>query len=426
MAEMGWTLEQAQAWDREDELASFRERFYLTEGGIYMDGNSLGLCSRDAEQAVLNALNEWKTLGIDGWTEAAPPWFYLAEELGKREADLVGAKPEEVIVTGSTTVNLHQLVATFFQPQGKRTKILADELNFPSDIYALQSQLLLKGLEPAEHLVRVKSRDGRLIEEEDIIAAMTDEIALILLPAVLYRSGQLLDMERLTQEAHARGIVIGFDLCHSIGAVPHHFSQWGTDFAFWCNYKYLNAGPGSVGGLYVNERHFGKRPGLSGWFGYRKDRQFDMVHDFEAAETAGAWQIGTTHLLSAAPLLGSLKIYEEAGMERIRAKSLRQTEFMMHLIDALPSELGYTIGNPRDDVRRGGHVSLEHPEAVRICKALKARRIIPDFRFPNVIRLAPIALYTSYEEVWRTVQALREIIENREYEAFANERNVVA
>lgn len=426
MAELKWTLEEAQAFDRADEMAAFRERFYLLPDTIYMDGNSLGLCSRDAEQAVFQALEEWKTLGIDGWTEAAPPWFYLAEELGKRESALVGGKPEEVIVAGSTTVNLHQLVATFFKPAGKRTKILTDELNFPSDHYALQSQLLLKGLDPAEHLVLVNSRDGRLIEEDDIIDAMTDEIALILLPAVLYRSGQLLDMARLTAEAHLRGIVIGFDCSHSMGAVPHHFSEWGTDFAFWCNYKYLNAGPGSVGGLYVNERHFGTRPGLSGWFGYRKDRQFDMVHEFEPAETAGAWQIGTTHLLSTAPLLGSLKIFEEAGIERVRAKSLQQTEYMMELIDQLPAALGFSIGNPRAAARRGGHVALEHEEAVRICKALKARRIIPDFRFPNVIRLAPIALYTTYEEIWRTVEALRQIVENREYEAFATERNVVA
>ncbi|KEO83518.1 kynureninase [Tumebacillus flagellatus] len=426
MAEWNWTLEEARQLDREDALAAFRERFYLLPDTIYMDGNSLGLCSRDAEQAVLKALEEWKTLGIDGWTDASPPWFYLAEELGKREADLVGGKPEEVIVTGSTTVNLHQLVATFYRPEGKRTKILADELNFPSDIYALQSQVLLKGLNPEEHLVQVKSRDGRTIDEDDIIATMTDEIALILLPAVLYRSGQLLDMERLTKEAHRRGIVIGFDCCHSIGSVPHRFSEWGTDFAFWCNYKYLNAGPGSVGGLYVNERHFGTRPGLSGWFGYNKDRQFDMVHEFEPAGTAGAWQIGTTHLLSSAPLLGSLQIFAEAGMERLRAKSLHQTEYLMGLIDAMPESLGYRIGNPREDDRRGGHVSLEHEEAVRICKALKARRIIPDYRSPNVIRLAPIALYTSYEEVWRTAQALREIIENREYEAFETGRNVVA
>jgi kynureninase len=419
------TLDFAQALDREDELAGFRERFYMPEG-IYLDGNSLGLLSKDAEQSVLKALHEWKTLGIDGWTEASPPWFYLAEELGRRLAGLIGAKEEEVIVAGSNTINLHQMVSTFFEPQGKRTKILTDELNFPSDHYALQSQLLLRGLDPAEHLVVVKSQDGRTIREEDVIAAMTEEVALVLLPAVLYRSGQLLDIERLTKEAHARGIVIGFDCCHSVGAVPHHFSAWDVDFAVWCNYKYLNAGPGSVAGLYVNEKHFGKRPGLSGWFGYRKDKQFDMLFDFEGASSAGAWQIGTTHLLSSAPLLGSLQIFADAGIERVRAKSLRQTAYLMELIDALPAELGYTIGNPREDERRGGHVSLEHPEAVRICKALKARGIVPDFRFPNVIRLAPVALYNTYEELWRTAEVLREIVANKEYEQYANERNVVA
>ncbi|MGZ6507225.1 MAG: kynureninase [Tumebacillaceae bacterium] len=420
------TLEGAKKLDAGDELAAFRERFYLLPETIYMDGNSLGLLSRDAEQSLLNALEQWKTLGIEGWMSAEPAWFYLAEELGARQTELVGAKKEELIVAGSTTINLHQLVSTFFKPEGTRTKILTDELNFPSDQYALQSQLLLKGLDPADHLVMVKSRDGRTIEEDDIIDAMTDEIALIVLPAVLYRSGQLLDMERLTAEAHARGILIGFDCCHSIGAVPHHFSQWGVDFAFWCNYKYLNGGPGSTASLYVNERHFGTRPGLSGWFGYRKDKQFDMIHDFEGAPSAGAWQIGTTHLFSSAPLLGSLNIFQEAGIERVRAKSLQQTEYLMQLIDELPSALGYTIGNPRDALRRGGHVSLEHAEAIRICKALKARGVIPDFRYPNVIRLAPVALYTSYEDIWQTVQILKEIVENKEYEAFAQGREVVA
>ncbi|TCP59156.1 kynureninase [Tumebacillus sp. BK434] len=421
------TLEYALQMDAADELKAFRERFYLQPGTIYLDGNSLGLMSKEAEQAALQVLNDWKTLGIEGWMDAEQPWFYLAEELGRLQAELVGAKPEEVVVTGSTTVNLHNLVATFFAPQGKRTKILADELNFPSDIYALQSQLFQKGLDPAAHLVQVKSRDGRMIDEDDIIAAMTDEIALIVLPAVLYRSGQLLDIEKLTRAAHERNILIGFDCCHSIGAVPHQFSRHGVDFAFWCNYKYVNGGPGSAAGLYVNERHFGRRPGLSGWFGYRKDKQFDMVHDFEGAPSAGAWQIGTPHLLSTAPILGSLRIFHEAGIERLRAKSLRQTGFFMKLVEELlPAALGYSLGNPRAAERRGGHISLEHAEAVRICKALKARGIVPDFRAPNVVRLAPVALYNTFEEIWQTVQALKAIVEHKEYEQFELGRNVVA
>jgi kynureninase len=420
------TLEFARKLDKEDKLWHFRHEFYLKPDYIYMDGNSLGLLSKRAEKTLLDFLVDWKELGIDGWTQGRYPWFYMSERLGEMMAPLVGASPEEVIVTGSTTVNLHQLVATFYKPERTRTKILADELTFPSDIYALQSQLRIHGYDPDTHLIRVKSRDGRFLEEDDIIAAMTDDIALIILPTVLYRSGQILDMKRLTEEAHARGILIGFDACHSVGAIPHSFSEWGIDFAFWCNYKYLNGGPGCVGGLYVNRKHFGKLPGLAGWFGSKKDKQFDMEHTFTPAETAGAYQIGTPHVLSLAPLIGSLEIFAEAGMENIRQKSLQITRYLMYLIENELKDFGFTIGNPRDDARRGGHVSLEHNEAARICKSLKENGVIPDFRAPNIIRLAPIALYTSYEEVWKVVQILKKIMKEKQYEKFTNEREVVA
>ncbi|WHY91402.1 kynureninase [Neobacillus cucumis] len=420
------TLEYAKQLDKEDSLRQFREEFYLKPGTIYMDGNSLGLLSKRAERTLLESVEDWKEHGIDGWMMGNHPWFALSERLAERLAPLVGASADEVIVTGSTTVNLHQLVATFYQPQGKRTKILADELNFPTDIYALKSQLRIHGNNPEQHLIRVKSRDGRLIEEEDIIEAMTDEVALVILPTVQYRSGQILDIKRLTEEAHKRGILIGFDGCHSVGAIPHSFSEWDVDFAYWCNYKYLNGGPGSVGGLYVNRKHFGANPGLAGWFGSRKDKQFDLEHTFTPAETAGAYQIGTPHVLSMAPLLGSLEIYAEAGIENIRKKSLEINQYFMDLIEAELAGLGFEIGNPRDDVRRGGHVCLEHPEAARICKSLKENGIIPDFRAPNVIRLAPIALYTSYEDVWNVVQILKKIMIEKQYEKFANEREIVA
>ncbi|MED1468459.1 kynureninase [Bacillus salipaludis] len=420
------TLEYAKQLDKGDSLRQFREEFYLKPGTIYMDGNSLGLLSKRAERTLLESVEDWKEHGIDGWTMGNHPWFALSERLAERLAPLVGASADEVIVTGSTTVNLHQLVATFYQPQGKRTKILADELNFPTDIYALKSQLRIHGFNPEQHLIRVKSRDGRLIEEEDIIEAMTDEVALVILPTVQYRSGQILDMKRLTEEAHKRGILIGFDGCHSVGAIPHSFSEWDVDFGYWCNYKYLNGGPGSVGGLYVNRKHFGANPGLAGWFGSRKDKQFDLEHTFTPAETAGAYQIGTPHVLSMAPLLGSLEIYAEAGIENIRKKSLEINQYFMDLIEVELADLGFEIGNPRDDVRRGGHVCLEHPEAARICKSLKENGIIPDFRAPNVIRLAPIALYTSYEDVWNVVQILKKIMVEKQYEKFANEREIVA
>ncbi|AXN38083.1 kynureninase [Peribacillus butanolivorans] len=420
------TLDYAKQMDKEDTLRCYREEFYLKPNSIYMDGNSLGLLSKRAERTLLESLEDWKEHGIDGWTQGNHPWFFMAEKLGAKIAQLVGASPEEVIVTGSTTVNLHQLVATFYKPEGMRTKILADELTFPTDIYALQSQLRTHGYDPETDLIRVKSRDGRFLEEDDIIEAMTDDIAIIVLPTVLYRSGQILDMKRLTDEAHKRGIVIGFDGCHSIGAIPHSFSEWGVDFAYWCNYKHLNGGPGGVGGLYVNRKHFGTMPGLAGWFGSKKDKQFDMEHILTPAESAGAYQIGTPHVLSCAPLIGSLEMFIEAGIEKIREKSLKINQYLIDLIEHELKDMGFFIGTPREDVRRGGHVSLEHKEAARICKALKENGVIPDFRAPNIIRLAPVALYTSYAEIWEVVQILKKIMTEKQYEKFKNEREVVA
>ena len=420
--------EGAQVLDREDALSGFRQRFYLLPEKIYMDGNSLGLLSRDAEEVLQKMLDQWKRLGINGWLDAEPPWFGYAEELGKRQATLVGALPEEVVITSSTTVNLHALVGTFYHPQGKRTKILADELNFPSDIYALKSQIESKGLDPNQNLVLVKSRDGRFLEEEDIVRAMDDEIALVLLPGVLYRSGQLLDMAYLSKKAKERGIPIGFDCSHSVGAVPHYFDKWDVDFAFWCNYKYMNNGPGGVASLFVNQKHFSKKPSLAGWWGYRKDKQFDMSLVFEKAKSAGGWQIGTPHLLSLAPLEGSLKIFNEAGMEKIREKSLKLTSYLIFLLNKLGltgSPYHFSIGSPLEAKRRGGHVAIEHDDASRINKALKDRGIIPDFRYPNIIRLAPVALYNTFYDVWQVVETLKEIIDRGEHKNYNHVKDAV-
>lgn len=416
----------AKLLDELDDLATYRDEFYLKPECLYLDGNSLGLLSKRAEQTLLEVLEDWKHLGIEGWTQGKYPWFYLSEKLGAMTAPLIGAQAEEVIVTASTTVNLHQLVAAFYQPIGNRTRIVSDELNFPSDIYALQSQLRLRGYDPEEHLIQVRSRNGRLIDEEDILAELNDQVALLILPTVLYRSGQLLDLERITSEAHKHGILVGFDGCHSLGAIPHFFSEWGVDFAYWCNYKYLNAGPGAVGGIYVNQKHFGKLPGLSGWFGSNKEKQFDMNHYFTPAETAGSYQIATPHILSMAPLIGSLELFAEATIEKIRIKSLALTQYLMDLIERELIGTGLEIGNPKETDRRGGHVSLEHPEAARICKALKESGVIPDFRSPNIIRLAPVALYTSYQEVWSAVQILKKIMSEKLYENYSNERSIVA
>ncbi|XOQ14786.1 MAG: kynureninase [Shouchella clausii] len=420
-----YTKEYAQQLDAADPLARFRNEFYIDKKSIYLDGNSLGLLSTRAEQSLLDVLDSWKLYGIDGWTKGKHPWFYLSESLGEKMAFLVGAKAEEVIVTGSTTTNLHQLVSSFFRPEGKKTKILADELNFPSDIYALKSQLYLRGLDPEEHLIQVKSENGHILNEGDIIAEMKEDVALIVLPSVLYRSGQILDMERLTTAAHQRNILIGFDLCHSIGAIPHQLRKWDVDFAFWCTYKHVNGGPGSVAALYVNEKHFGRRPGLAGWFSSNKQKQFDMEHTLTHAEHAGAFQIGTPHIFSIAPLIGSLAIFAEAGIDQIRKKSLKLTDYMMTLIEHELSDYQFTIQNPRDE-RRGGHLYIEHEEAARICKALKEENVIPDFRSPKGIRLAPVALYNTFEEVWNSIQVLKLIMKEERYKKFKNERDVVA
>ena len=364
------SAEYARSLDAQDTLAHFRQRFHLPAEGLYLDGNSLGLCSKDAEAEVQQALEQWRTLGIDGWMKASPAWFTIGEELGALEAPLVGATPDEVIVTGTTTVNLHALAATFYQPEGTRRKIVATELDFPSDIYALQSQIAIRGGDPDRDLVRVASRDGRFITEDDLIAALGDDVALLLVPSVLYRSGQLLDIGRLAAAAHAAGALIGVDAAHSVGAVPHHFDRDDVDFAFWCSYKYLNAGPGSAGALYVNRRHFGRTPGLTGWWGYHKDRQFDMVHHWESAPGAGAWQISTVPVISISALRGSLRIFAEAAIENLRRKSLAMTDYMIALIEAhglTGPDYGFTIGTPREHERRGGHVAVEHTAAAAIC-----------------------------------------------------------
>jgi kynureninase len=273
----------------------------------------------------------------------------------------------------------------------------------------------------------VKSRDGVLVEEDDVVDAMGDDVALALLPSVYYRSGQLLDMGRLTEEAHERGILIGFDCSHSVGVVPHYLSEWGVDFAFWCNYKYLNGGPGSTGSLYVNRRQFGSMPGLAGWFGNDRSTMFEMRTEFDPARTAAAWMIGTTTMLSSAPIEGSLRMMAEAGIMNIREKSIRITEYLMYLIDETLGDdpYNYGVATPREPKRRGGHVGVTHRDAWRITQALIARGVVPDFRPPNIIRLAPIPLYISYHDVWKVARHLKAVIDGGEHEAFTDDRGTV-
>jgi kynureninase len=414
----------ARRLDEGDELAPLRERFHVPPDSIYMLANSLGLMPKAAEEATARVLDEWRRLGIAGWFEGNPPWFYLAERAGEKAAALVGASPDEVICTGTTTFNIHSLVATLYRPAFGRPKIVSCSLDFPTDIYALKSQMILHGLDWRENLVLVEGDETGLVSEDALIEAMTAEVSIVLLSSVMYRSGQLLDVARLTAAAHERGIMIGFDCSHAAGALPLRLDEWDVDFAMWCGYKYLCGGPGAPAFLYLNRRFFECEPGLAGWFGCVKERQFDLSLDFEHARSAGGWQVSSPAILGAAAVAGALDVLCETGMERIRKKSLAMTSYLLFLVDELlPCEtFHFNLMTPREPHRRGGHVALTHPtEASRIREALARRGIIVDFRPPGVIRISPSPLYSAYHDVWTVARSLREIIETKAYERISHE-----
>ena len=418
-------VEFAKEMDAKDELRSFKDRFYLGDGELYMDGNSLGACSKDAEEALLNMLEIWKKEKILMWNIEDGKYFKYPQFIGGLFAEMVNADKNELTCTNSVTINIHQALATFYKPSGKRHKILVDDLNFPTDIHAAKSQVKLHGYDVEDAIKVVKSRDGRIIEEDDIIEALTDEVALALLPSLLYRSAQLLDMERVTRAAHEKDIIIGWDLSHSIGSVPHDFKVIDPDFAIWCTYKHISGGPGSNAILYINRKHFGKEPGLAGWHGNKKETLFRLSHIHSPEVDADAWLTGTPNMLSMAPLEGVMKIFNEAGIGNIRKKSLLLTDYLIFLIKKRLAKYGFVNGTPVEHNRRGGHIALEHEEAYRICLALKDRNVIPDFREPNVIRLAPVAFYVSFEDIHKVVDIIEEIAREKTYQKFPNTRTLV-
>lgn len=378
-----------------------RDSFVLPEGTIYLDGNSLGPLSHASRAAVEKRLSEWADGGVLGWEK----WHSLAESLSPAIARLVGALPSEVIATGSITQNLHAMLATFFRPEGRRRHLLATSLDFPSDLYALSSWADERG-----GTVRsIASRDGHTLDFDDIVAAMTDDVALVLLPTVLYRSGQRLDVARLTAAAHERGSLIGWDAAHGIGAMPHSLHDDGADFAVWCHYKYVCGGPGAPGGLFVHERHHQRMPALRGWWGNAPATRFAMGSEYDKAGGAAAYQLGTPSILSLAALEGALSLFERADIAAIRARSLALTDALIGQLESRVPEM--TIVTPRPHAERGGHVAVAHPHARGTSVALRARGIVPDFRAPDVVRLAPVALFTTDDEIDRVVNVLREIID---------------
>ncbi|QKG92307.1 kynureninase [Halorubrum salinarum] len=429
--------------DDADPLTGFADRYRIPDDLLYMDGNSLGPASDAALASLDRVVDEWRDLLIAGWTDADPPWFEVGERLGDALAPLVGADPSEVVVGNSITVNIHTLVGTFLDellagngpdregferadgewaPGGDTEvdpAILVNELDFPSDHYAIRAQLRQRGIDPDEKLRVVPSRDGRTIDPGDVEAALDahDDVGIVFMPTALYRSGQLFDVERITEAAHEAGAYAGFDAAHSAGAVPHEFDAAGVDFAVWCTYKYLNAGPGSIGALFVAERHHRVTPALAGWWGHEKATQFEMNMTYTPADSAGAWQIGTPPLLAAAPLEGAVELLREAGIERLREKSLALTDFLIALVDdRLPA---VSVGTPRERDARGGHVALEHPEAERLSATLKDRGVVVDFRPPNVVRVCPAAPYTSFADVLEVVDEIESILDGGAHEEYA-------
>ena len=420
------TLAHAQQLDVQDPLKSFREKFHFPnfhENTIrYFTGNSLGLQPKSTREYIIEELDAWAKYGVEGHFLAKKPWFAYHENLTNKAAKVVGALPIEVVVTHSLTTNLHLLMVSFYRPEGKRTKILCEAKAFPSDQYALESQVKFHGLDLAEHLVEVAPREGeQLIREEDVLAKIEelgDELALVMIGGVNYYTGQLFDMETITKAGHKVGAVVGFDLAHAAGNVNLKLHDWGVDFAAWCGYKYLNSSPGGVSGMFVHERHSynPELPRFAGWWGYDKETRFLMQPGFNPMKGAEGWQLSNAPILGMAAHLASLDIFEEAGMDRIGAKRDLMTAFMEFVIDDISEKnkdrCTFELITPRDKTKRGAQLSImAKGQGKALFDALSDLGVVADWREPNVIRIAPAPLYNSYEDCYWFGQLLEKAIQ---------------
>jgi kynureninase len=401
--------------DAIDPLAQIREQFVLPSDAAgrpkaYLAGNSLGAQPRAAAGAVAAEVDRWGRLAVDGWFTRVRPWLDAERALAEMTGRLVGARVGEVTTANTLTVNLHMLMASFFRPAGARTTILIDAPTFPSDRYAVESQLRHRGLDPATELVVVGPRAGEAtIRIDDIEAAIhehRDRLAMTLLAGVNYATGQASDIARLTEAAHRAGAVAGWDLAHAAGNLPLALHDSDVDFAAWCTYKYLNSGPGAPGQLFVHERHAqdARTPRLAGWWGNEPSTRFLMAERFEPAPGADGWRISTPPILSLAPIGVSLAIFDEVGMDAIRHKSMALTSYFQALIEALVPDA--TILTPREPEHRGAQLSIRVPDAHARLAALEGQDVIGDLREPDIIRLAPAPLYNSWHDAWRAARAL--------------------
>jgi len=406
------SLDRARELDRQDPLAALRERFHIpkTENGedcIYLCGNSLGLQPLSTRAALLQELEDWRTLGVEGHFQAKNPWMPYHEFLTESYARLVGALPSEVVAMNSLTVNLHLLMVSFYRPTPERYKIIIEGGAFPSDQYAVKSQLEFHGFDPKDGLVELTPREGEhTLRRDDILTAIEREgprTALVLLGGVNYYTGQFYPLETVTRAAHAQGCLVGFDLAHAVGNVPLRLHDWGPDFACWCSYKYLNSGPGSLAGAFVHQRHEQtERPRFAGWWGHDKESRFKMGPDFRPIPGAEGWQLSNPPILSLAAVKASLEIFDEVGMKALREKSLKLTGFLLEL---LQGHDGFHIMTPTTEDDRGCQLSLVvEKNGRRVFDALTESGVVCDWREPDCIRIAPVPLYNSFGDVLKFSQ----------------------
>ena len=411
--------EEARALDAADPLAGWRDEFAIPphqDGeSVYLCGNSLGLMPRAAEREVQTVLRDWRVLGVHGHFQAKPDWYGYHEALIPQTAALAGARPEEVAVMNSLTANLHLLMISFYRPQGRRRRIAIEAGAFPSDRYAVESQLRFHGLDPEQDLILLSPRPGEdLLRTEDIEAVLEregEDLALLLLGGVQYLTGQWFQVERLAAAAHQAGALVGLDLAHAIGNLPLALHDWGIDFAVWCNYKYLNGGPGAPGGCFVHQRH-GRgegRPRLSGWWGNDPASRFRMDDHFVPQKGAGAWQLSNPPILAMAALKGSLDLFHQVGMPALREKSLALTGLLQRLLTEGDEPL--EVISPANPEERGCHLSMRiRGRARELVAELGRLGFTCDAREPDVLRAAPVPLYNRFADVVAFARALREVV----------------
>ena len=422
MTDAAFSLENARALDQADSLSSWREEFHIPpapDGGdcLYFCGNSLGLQPRTARKRIEEELEDWARLGVHGHLQARRPWMPYHENFTDLTARLTGAKPVEVVQMNTLTVNLHLMMVSFYRPTAERPAILIEQPAFPSDRHAAESQIRFHGFDPEEDLIEIGPREGeRAIRDEDLLALIRREghrINLVLLPGVQYATGQVFDMAAITAAAQEQGCRVGFDLAHAVGNIPLQLHDWGVDFAAWCSYKYLNAGPGAVAGCFVHERHARdfSLPRFAGWWGHDKETRFQMGPEFRPMAGAEGWQLSNPPVLAMAPLLASLEIFDTVGMKALRKKSLQLTDTLLAWLDARLGER-IEVLTPRDPEKRGCQLSLRvlRGDGRGAFRALEQAGVVADWREPDVIRVAPVPLYNRYEDLYHFVHRLEEAL----------------